>query len=124
MAMQAAEDATVDDTFDEMAGIALGEIIAELAVYEEEEERQRKAAALDDALDDAFESEDEKDEANWEEVEMKDEVVDEETGEVVEVVRMEKRRKVKEKRMSAMDMAIMRRKQIDLVERGLADPST
>jgi hypothetical protein len=35
-----------------------------------------------------------------------------------------KKRKEKEKPMSALDLAVQRRKQVELVERGLADPST
>jgi len=123
MAMAAAEEEIVDVFYNEMEAICVDEIMTELAVYRLEEERSRKENALNDALEDAFESEDEADEENWETVTVEKEV-ENEFGEKEIKVEEVKQRKPKERRQTAMEMAIARRKQVELVERGLADPST
>jgi len=124
LAMTRAEGEVLDEVYAAMEEIAVDEIVEEMSIYERANKERAKQEAFDDALDAAFESEDEADEENWETVEVSRMVEDLETGEEVEVVEMVRQRKVKEKRMSAMEMAIARRKQVDLVAQGLADPDT
>lgn len=118
MTLETTENDVIDGTFDAMFDIVAEEIAREMEIYAAEAERQRRERALDDALDAAFSSDEDKEDM----VEVKEVKVNEENGE--EEVVIVKRKKEKEKPMSALDLAIQRRKQVELVERGLADPTT
>ncbi|GMI11378.1 hypothetical protein TrVE_jg4950 [Triparma verrucosa] len=123
MTLDALEDNEVDAVFEDMLEIIVDETAREMEVYEAEAERLRKEQAFDDALDAAFAS-DESSEEESEELEEGSSIPElDENGEPIKKIK-EKKKKVKAKPMTALDLAIQRRKQQDLVDRGLADPST
>jgi len=123
MTLDKVEEETLEEIFVEMSSIAVEEIAQEIEVYEMEAERLRREAALDDALDAAFASDEESDEEEEE-----DAVEGEESIPMLDddgnPIPKPKKKKQKQKPLSALDLAIQRKKQEELVKRGLADPDT
>ncbi|GMH86935.1 hypothetical protein TL16_g10698 [Triparma laevis f. inornata] len=122
MTLDALEDNEVDAIFEEMCDIIVDETVTEMEVYEAEAERLRKETAFDDALDAAFASDEESEEESEEELEQGSSIPElDYNGEPIKKVKV---KMAKAPPMTALDMAIQRRKQQDLVDRGLADPTT
>ena len=120
MTLDKVEDDVIEEIFEEMFSIQAEEIATEMEFYEIEAERLRRESALDDALDAAFASDDEDQEEEELEGEESIPMLDDDGNPIPKP----KKKKEKKKSVSALDLAMQRKRQEELVRRGLADANT